>query len=152
MPLSSLLSFIAIVLSLSLSLSILISNFTLLILQSWLATHSFDLINNNNHETWVFLSWGEMGFLGWGEVLLWFFVEFGLDFCWFWFDILLIMGQFCVWIIRSCNLSCGVNSIWVLLGLMVVVVVVVGSLLLLHDKKVWWESMTREWRWDKKKE
>ena len=59
------------------------------------------------------------------------------------------MGQFCVWIIRSCNLSCGVDSIWVVLGLVVVVVVVVvvGSLLLLlHDKKAWLESMTIERR------
>ena len=58
-----------------------------------------------------------MGFLGRGEMGLWFSVEISLDFCWFWFEFLLIMGQFCVWIIRYCNGSCGGGGgIWVVLG------------------------------------
>ena len=64
------------------------------------------------------------------------------------------MGQFCVWIIRCCNGSCGADGILVVLGYGDggggggwVVEVDVGSLLLLfHDKKVWGESMTREQR------
>ena len=61
------------------------------------------------------------------------------------------MGQFCVWIIRCCNGSCGANGIWVVLGCGGgggggwVVEVDVGSLFL-HDKKAWGESMTREQR------